>query len=137
MKIVKGCVLIFLLFLSTVSLSQQPIHKVSLTREDYLEKSRKQKKASFILAGAGVASAITSIIYGLNDGLFNKKVNDVSGIFVGIGLACVTAAIPLRFASKRNYRKAAANFIYPKVPSAKQVGIFAKAYPALTLKVDL
>ncbi len=138
MNIIKGTVFLFSLLIATVSFGQS--NDTSLSKEDYLNKSKRQKSTSSVLVGIGLASVVGGIIYGLSEEglLFNKE--RTSGIFVGISLAFATAAIPFRIASKRNYRKAvslSANFIYPNVPSVKQNVIIAKAYPGLTLKIGL
>lgn len=135
---IKGTAFVISLLISTICFCQS--NGTALSKEDYYNKSRKQKTASSILLGAGAVSTISAFVYGLSgDGIFGER-NEQAGLFVGIGLACVTAALPLKIASNRNRRKAvglSANFIYPKESSLKQSGIFARAYPVLSLKADL
>ncbi|MEO7120691.1 MAG: hypothetical protein ABIY62_06315, partial [Ginsengibacter sp.] len=94
-----------------------------------------------ILLSAAAVSTVTAFIYGLSgDGGIFGKGSEKGGLFVGLGLACVAAAIPFKIASKRNQRKAAAlsaYFMLPKVRFQNQSGMFVHAYPALSLKFDL
>ena len=135
----KTSAFMFLFLISTVCFCQS--NGNTLSKEDYFKKSKKQKAVTSILLGAAAVSTLTSFIYGLSgDGGIFGKGSEKGGIFVGIGLACVAAAIPFKFAYKRNQRKAlalSANFMFPKVRFQKQSGIFAQAYPALSLKFDL
>ena len=101
------------------SFSQQIDPAPALTKQDYMEKSKKQKTAAWVLLGGGAALIITGTILSANE-VEKDYQNDpnnpfaplteadfdgpewvfTTGIFAGLG------SIPLFIASSRNRRKA-------------------------------
>ena len=103
MKLVM--IISFLLLFKASVLCQQINPIPSLSKQDYLKKSKSQKTGAWVLLGAGVAVlAITTINAASSVDL--TSTTDESHSF-GIGLAAVMAvsSIPLFIASSRNKRK--------------------------------
>jgi NO-binding membrane sensor protein with MHYT domain len=75
--------------------------KTSLTRDDYLRKSKHAKTTGWILLGAGVAT----ITYGIIAGLSN---NDDQAFYYGvlIGVPLTIASVPFLNAAVRHKQKA-------------------------------
>ncbi len=125
----KSTLCLLFLVISTVCFSQQT---PSLTKQQYLLKSKNQKIAGFILLGAGVTTlAIIS----------NGRTSfDILPMLAIGGTVSTLASIPLLIASSRNKRKAinaAAFFDIQKTESSWYAGNGFNAYPALNFKISL
>lgn len=108
----------FALLLSAVLVSSPfSAHAQEMTKQDYLEKSRKQKTAGFILLGGGVAvlgigaivSATNAVGYtvsciGLNCSQAAEEGIQTGGAIMLVGGLAVVGSIPL-FVSAGNNRK--------------------------------
>jgi|SoiMethySBSTD1v2_1073268.scaffolds.fasta_scaffold12436_2 hypothetical protein len=133
------------------SFSQQVNPAPSLTKQDYLDKSRKQKTAAWILLGGGAALIITGTILSANE-VEEDYQNDpynpfaplteadfdgpewvfTTGIFAGLG------SIPLFVASSRNRRKAmTVSLKNEQFQSLKNSSLVYKPMPAVSLKINL
>ncbi len=133
MKKITICIL--LLFFSATSFCQQTEPSTSLTKEEYLKKSKAQKAFGFIFLGAGAISII-SVGGGNND--LNALGTAVTVVTVG-GLLAV-ASIPLFIASGRNKRKAknaSVSFNFEKNRYLQQSQLSFHTIPAITLKLNL
>ena len=114
------------------------------TKEYYLNKSKNQKTAGYVLAGAGAALVIAGIIVG-NAGNDNDP-NDLdfgpnfdAGLWlIGGGIASGVASIPFFISSANNASKAATIGISRqeiRIPQGgRQVSVLQ---PALSLKIRL
>lgn len=132
----------FLSMLLTVSiLAQQITPDQKFSRQDYLQKSEKQKKTGWIVLGSGAALIITGFIIGNSgedEASFDKAMS--GGLFIVAGSAATIISIPIFIASGRNKKKAAAatsyfefrteNFTTASLPSAR-------SFPALAIKLTL
>jgi len=133
------------------SFSQQIDPAPALTKQDYMEKSRKQKTAAWVLLGGGAALIITGTILSANE-VEKDYQNDpnnpfaplteadfdgpewvfTTGIFAGLG------SIPLFIASSRNRRKAMTlSLKNEQFQSLKNSSLVYRPMPAVSLKVKL
>ena len=133
------------------SFSQQIDPAPALTKQDYMEKSKKQKTAAWVLLGGGAALIITGTILSANE-VEKDYQNDpnnpfaplteadfdgpewvfTTGIFAGLG------SIPLFIASSRNRRKAMTlSLKNEQFQSLKNSSLVYRPMPAVSLKVKL
>ncbi|TFV94721.1 hypothetical protein E4S40_11980 [Algoriphagus kandeliae] len=121
-----------------------PSFAQQLTKQDYLEKSKKQKTTAFILLGGGAALLGAGAIIGSeNFCLFsctdsqNNAMNAAS-VMVVAGGAAMIASIPVFVSSGKNARKAAElSLNYQPMNAPRFTGAIPKAYPALTLTIPI
>ncbi|MBK9571022.1 MAG: hypothetical protein IPO53_14660 [Chitinophagaceae bacterium] len=96
-----------MLILANAIYSQQSNPTVTLTKKDYLQKSKHQKTAAWILAGGGSLCAMLGTIQ-FNFAGSDGEVNNSTGtVFLLTGLAAIGASIPFFIASSKNKKKAA------------------------------
>lgn len=102
----KKLIMGFLAILFGISVASQ-----TLTKEDYLRKSKTQKAWAWVLTGGGAASVIGGIIIsGSNTSYFPSET--VGPIMIAAGGAAVIGGIILFSASKRNENKAKESTVY-------------------------
>ena len=146
----KAIILSLLVIISVQVFSQQT---ASLTKADYLQKSKHQKTAAWILLGGGFATTIAgNIIYknafdkaAENDPWvtlfsFGTNVDPAGAIIACIGTLAMLGSIPEFIASGRNKRKAnslSAAFKIEEIPIARGSSFTKTNYPALSLKLIL
>ena len=132
----KIFVCLTLLLLTVKSFSQTP----SLSKEDYLKKSKTQKTVGWVMLGGGVA--MTTIGYVI----INQQVNDdpLNAITTGqgyvvlmiAGAATALGSIPFFISSAKNARRAAAiSFNNQKILFPQQNTFVLKTQPTVTLKI--
>ena len=136
-----------LLMLSMNLVSQQNEPTSTLTKQDYLQKSKHQKTAAWILLGSGTALIIAGSAIALND-----ATNDIIGVWVGqsdpgdnggtalflAGVAVAGVSIPLFIASGRNKRKAMEfSLNNQKIMMQPYRGFASRVAPSLSLRVQL
>lgn len=122
------------------------IDSYKLTSKDYLQKSKHQKTAAWILFGGGstlvLAGAISMNGEAWGDAIFggdNSKINTGSTLFLA-GLGCGLGSIPLFIAGARNKRKAEEMSAFFKIENQSKIqkGSFVKSsYPAIGIKFTL
>ena len=125
-----GILLISVLFLQQ-AFCQSTTNK-TLSKDYYLQKSKKQNKEGGVLLGVGAAAIGTGFI------VINKEhFLDFSGEgLVGLGLINCLASVPFFILSGSNARKAASiNFTLSSVLVAQQNNLFTKKQPSITLKI--
>jgi hypothetical protein len=114
------------------------------SKEFYLNKSKNQKTAGYILAGGGAALIISGIIVGNGDN--NNDPNeldfgpnfDVGLWLLGGGLVSALASIPFFISSGNNARKAATIVIgHQKIMIPKYNSQVSVLQPAISLKIPL
>ncbi len=130
MKQITICAM--LIIFSATSFCQQTQTTKSLTREEYLKKSKTQKIVGFVFLGAGAITLI-SVSGGNTD--FNTL-----GTVVVVGGLLTVASIPLFIASGRNKRKAknaSVSFNFEKYQSIQQSQLSFHSFPAISLKLNL
>ena len=130
-----------LLTMSAASFSQQTTTNTALTKTDYLQKSKHQKTAAWVLLGGGSALIITGVLIsggGSGDVSFGAAGTGV--ILGGVGVLSALGSIPLFIASARNKRKgmnATAFFKMETAPVIRQGSFVQNSFPALSVKIGL
>ena len=127
----KIIVTTLILVFAFTSYCQQSEFSKSLTREEYLSKSKTQKLCGFILLGAGAITLIS-----ISGG--NTDLSSVGAFAVAGGLATL-GSIPLFISAGKNKRKAMAStsFILEKKLFISQSGISFNSLPSVSLKINL
>lgn len=132
-----------LLKIATATFSQQTNLSPTLTKQDYLQKSKKQKTAARIMLGAGGTLMIVSAFVVTDDvlGLFDPRDQKNGSLADGLaytGTAVALASIPLFIAARKNKIKALSiSFINEKAPQLQNNQYVYRAIPSLTLKISL
>ena len=132
---------LFALF-TAATFSQQISSTARIDVTDYLQKSRHQKTAAWILLGGGVAMVSSSLIVGLNEVanssfFFDANVTGSAILFVG-GIVAAAASIPFFISSAKNKRRAMSlSFKAEKSLILTSRGFGNTSFPALSLKVNL
>jgi hypothetical protein len=130
--------------LSLPSFTQEVKPSPALSREDYLKKSKNQKKVGWILLGGGV----TLITVGLL--VTDKQIDDdpwgyITGEYAGgsmvlalAGVGSTLASIPFFIASGKNKRRGAAvSFKMEKANIINQWALSNNPYPAISIRFCL
>ena len=121
---------IMMLLLTTIHVSAQ--------QADFLEKSKKQKTAAWILLGAGTTVAVSAIILDVNSDWTKSETPYL--IAISAGGASMLASIPFFIASGRNKRKAlsgAANIEFQQIPSIRGLALTTRSTPVIAFKLNL
>ena len=129
---------------------QQTTQKHALTKTDYLQKSKKQKKTGLILVAGGAAVVIISEVIPKGDltdevsyPCLCRDVYENDNIKAALGLAGAVSAlgsIPFFIAAGKNKKKAnaASAFIdIQQIPKLQQTGIKNQSIPVMGLKISL
>jgi len=125
--------LVLVSFLS--SFSQQTNPSNALTREQYLQKSKHQKTAAWILLGGGIALGVTGVIVDASN--WESSGGDVLLVLGGVS---IISSIPLFIASGKNKKRAMAASAYFKMEKTQvvhQLSFSQRAFPAVSLKINL
>lgn len=120
-----------------------------LSKADYLQKSKNQNTAAWILVGGGAAMVSVGSIIGLADAteaigsIFTgepEEPSDAGPILFYTGAAAMLGSIPLFIASSRNKRNAnsmSAFFKKENRPLLHRNSFSKASYPALAIKINL
>jgi uncharacterized membrane protein len=131
----KITISLLLLIASGVMFSQQSNPASVLTKQDYLQKSKNQKTAAWVLLGGGTAMVGGSIIWALQD-IFSTS-SGPSVLFVTGGVAMI-GSIPLFIVSGKNKRKAMSlSFKMQQVPQLQNGSFVNQPLPSVNLKISL
>ena len=135
--------LIFVAFITTAFCQQS-----SPITTNYLEKSKKQKTAAWIMLGGGGALGITGIVISTHHTVdelttaFSTGHDDAAfatgGVLALIGVGSMLGSIPLFISASHNRRKAmAVNVIneHIMIPYGNMIAI--KEFPAISFKISL
>lgn len=125
----KKIILSTLLLITTIAGTGQHTNALrDLNKTDYLKKSKNQKTAAWILAGAGAGTLILGLtrinVAGSNSGTVN---NTTGYVLLATGFAAGISSIPLFAASKRNKKKVCrflSEIILPRI--CKKAWLFIK-----------
>lgn len=126
-----------LVLTTTSSFCQQTDLNHSLTQQDYLQKSKKQKTAAWILLGGGAAVAVGAAILDVNSDWTKSETPYL--VAIGVGGASMLGSIPLFIASAGNKRKgmnASTSFQIRKSPVSTNTGLTLHSTPTLSLKLN-
>ena len=140
-----SCLLVWV----TISFSQQADPPQPVVQKDLLKKSKNQKKAAWILLGAGGAFIITDLIiprgeskgftgsyYGIPNIVEEYKNDGIKRAFGVTGVVSVLVSIPLFLASGKNKRKAMKmSFKFQKAPQIQNTVKANRTIPSLNLKI--
>lgn len=124
--------------------SSLPVLAQSMSKQDYLDKSRRQKTTGFIMLGGGVAMAAAGgLLFSENFTIFGgSQAEDntagAGGAMMVVGTLAALGSIPVFISSSSNARKAA-QMGFRNVPLhiPKFAGNLPKAVPSLTISIPL
>jgi hypothetical protein len=137
----KVIYLMLFLAMSNYCIGQSQPMATSLTKEDYLHKSRVQKTWGWVLAGTGaavtVAGLVTLVTVDLVDAVGGTPTAYGSVLMVS-GLAMVGGSIPLLIAAHRNKHKAYSVTIKNESAHVQSGSNFhVQYYPVVSVKFNL
>ena len=119
------------------SFCQQTDANQSLTRQDYLKKSKNQKTAAWILLGGGFALAVGASILDVSSDWSKSETPYL--VAISAGCASMLGSIPLFIAAGRNKRKgmnASTYFQIRQNPLPTNTGLTLHSTPTLSLKLN-
>lgn len=120
------------LLVSSAGYSQETTPSRTLTGQDYLQKSKNQKIAAWILLGAG--SAMIAIAAPGDVSL------DIVPVLAIGGTAAILGSVPLFIASRKNKRRAitmTANLNIQPTPLIWSRALTKRSYPGISVKLNL
>ena len=138
-----------LLILSASSFGQQTKPSADITKQDYLQKSKKQKKTATIMLGGGAAFLLTVFIIpkgkqtGTTDiyGIFpvaDYKNDGIKVAFGFTGIVSMLSSIPFFIASGKNKRKAMnLSFKNEMAPQIQKSSFAYRTVPSFNIKISL
>jgi hypothetical protein len=136
-----------LLAFATTCFGQPIVQKNSLTKTDYLQKSKKQKKVAWILLAGGAAMTITGVaipskVIDYENPLdpFDDKYSNDWGALIIPGTIAMLTSIPFFIASSKNKKRAKAASVFinmEEVQIIQRTMIRNQSFPALGLKISL
>lgn len=122
-----------------ISFSQKTNDPTPSVQKDYLQKSKHQKTAAWILLGGGTALIATGIIVGTGEDAYFTDAAGGAAV-AGIGILSTIASIPLFIASGKNKKKAmnlTANIKMEKTTNFGRESFVQGSYPAIAFKINL
>ena len=151
----KLSVILLLTIISFNTFSQQTTSsKPSLTKMDYLKKSKKQNTTAWILLGSGIGISVIDFlrkrpepIYAPNGSWITypptnsselDKFDHSQRVVLFIGCATALASIPFFINAHKNKKKAMSlSFKNEKIPQIQKRSFVCQIVPSLTLKINL
>ena len=145
----KTIILSLLLIIATATFSQQTNPLPALTKQNYLQKSKNQKTAAWILVAGGAALIVTGAIVWANEVNKRAETDPFGGLvavytttsgywIVAAGLVAAAGSIPLFIAASKNKRKAMSlSFKKETVPHLQKNSFVNRSIPSLSLKINL
>ena len=122
---------VLLVVVSIATFSQKNNPAPLLTKQDYLQKSRNQKTAAWILRGSGAVLFIPGIIWA------TTSIDSVGpDILLVAGGACILTSVPLFMASRKNKRRAMTMSLNWQ-QSIQKKDLVKTAIPSLALQIRL
>ena len=123
-----------LLALFATSLAQQTNSSSALTKQDYLQKSKRQKTTAKILLGGGFVTFISGAA--TMGGKCSENVG--SHILIGAGFTAMIISVPVFISASKNKRKAISMTLKSQlVPQFQETGFIHRAVPSLHLKISI
>jgi hypothetical protein len=124
-----------LLLLSVTSFGQQTNPSLSLTKLDYLQKSRNQKTIAYVLAGGGSIAWLAGL------GKYMNQDDNIDGggeAAMIIGGTAALASIPFFIISSKSKKNAmSVSFKNQLLPRIHETGFTYTPLPSLSLKISL
>lgn len=140
---------ILLLTMSAISFSQTTNPLPALSKQDYLQKSKNQKTAAWLLVAGGAALIVSGGIVWVNHinekaetdpfGAYMEAYTTTTGDWIAVaGLVAAAGSIPLFIAGAKNKRKAMSmSFKKEMVPQLQKTSFANRFVPSLSLKISL
>jgi len=108
------------------------------TQEYYLQKSKNQETAAWVMFGSGMALTVGGILGAAANALNTDNSGTTYGVVALAGLGLTLGSIPLFVSSGHNARKAATlSLERQRVLVPLQNGMVFKAQPAISLRMPL
>jgi len=128
----------WLLLLRASVLSQEVSPKQSLSKEDYLKKSKSQKTGAWVLLGAGVAVLAITGINAASSVDLTSPIDESHAFGIGLAAAMAVSSIPLFIASGKN-KKRSTMAASVKIEHARIGGhdLTRIKYPAISVRLVL
>ena len=147
----KKASILFLLFLFTIrTFSQQAPLKQTITKTDYLQKSKKQLKTGQIILGSGAVLIVTSRIIPrgestgdqfdpIGGGFYEGHKNDgIKGTVLLAGFAVILASGPFFIASGKNKKRETKALVFidsEQRPVLRGTEINNQSFPVLAVRL--
>ena len=133
------------LLVFVLNMFSQATTNSNATKENYLIKSKNQKKVAKILLFGGATFVLIAFLIPRGEVqdayFFTTYENDgIKGAFGVVGTTSMLCSIPLFIASSRNKRKAAAitmGFKNEKILNPQSISFLLKSQPTITLRMGL
>ena len=132
-----------LLMMLTVVAQQIPQDSTThtLTKEEYLKKSKGQKTGAIVLLAAGGTLALIGAAVSVDEGVdyvFGEDSNgDVGGVLFVVGGVAMLGSIPLFVASRKNKEKAMKVSFKNELALQLQKGsMYYKSIPSVNIKIS-
>ena len=133
----KIMIYFLLLIIPATSFCQKTNENTPAVNTDYLQKSKNQKTAAWVLLGGGTALIGAGFLIGdSKESTFDDAATGV--VLAGIGVLSSIGSIPLFIASGKNKRKAmkASTFIKMEtVPLLQKQSLVQNSYPAFSVHI--
>ena len=121
--------------IALAAFSQQNNPSPTLTKQNYLLKSKNQNTAAWILLGSGLAMVGGGLAINLSGGILNG--NGSKGLWLSyLGGAVTITSIPFFIAASKNKKKAV-SLSFKNVISPQIKNFVYRTVPSLTLKISL
>ena len=143
----KAFILVSMLIVAASTFCQQPNPAPALTKQDYLQKSKNQKKTAWIMLGGGAALVLTGVLIprgehtGWNPISGDEYENDgISAAFGLTGMVAMLGSIPFFISSGKNKRKAMSSSVVLKMErlvEIQQYSTINQIYPAVGIQINL
>jgi hypothetical protein len=135
MKKIITC--IALLILANSIYSQQSKPTATMTKNDYLQKSKHQKTAAWLFMGGGLGLTIGGLCDNSSDN-FNKGDNTGKMVAIIAGVAAISVGTTFFITSANNKKKAESlSFRMERAPLMQQGNFVYRSYPALSFRLNL
>lgn len=132
----KIIICIALLVVANSIYSQQSNPSATLTKKDYLQKSKNQKTAAWLFMGGGIGLTILGISADKPD--VDNVGSSGRGVAIIAGVAAISVGTTLFILSSNNKKKAETiAFRMEKTPMIQQGSFVYHSYPALSFRLNL
>jgi len=128
----KAFICTMMLVLSTISFGQQANPTQTFTKQDYLEKSKRQKTTAWVLVGGGVILEIS--------GAIAYQHGNAGILLMGAGFLSQAISVPFFiFAgiNKKKSKMASLSFKLENIPDIRPTAISFRSNPEILLKLNL
>lgn len=136
--------LVIVLMTADTAFSQQASPTPAFINQDYLQKSKNQKKTAWIMLGGGATLVLTGIVFPKGEITRESfwgpeyKNDGIRGTLYFCGTLSMLGSIPFFIASGKNKKKAMSmSFKYQSVPELQNNSFVNKAVPSIRLTFKL